>query len=1559
MEESLHLPLREAWRYVPLQPPRPAWPDPLKEPHSLDFDWAPQPVIAGGRVYFASSADDTLRALNLADGSACWEFTAAGPIRFAPHVIGERCYVASDDGHITCLDAATGRPLWTFRAAPADDTILGNGRLISRWPVRSGVLVSDNTVYAAAGMWPAEGIYVYALDAQTGAVRWCNDTCGAMYIAQPHQTAYAMTGVTPQGYLSLADNVLIVPNGRSGPAAFDRRTGDLLYYREGGRYQGNWWHAIDVQEGSFTAGTRGGGYDLLTGSRTARVTNFVPNAAVRSGSLLIQGDDEFVAAVGANDEEIWRSPVKGRARGLAVADGALVVSTDTGAVYCFREHADLAGQGDVLPQGASLDPVIVPRARAPEELAEVLQRLNNKRVTKGYAIVLSKSDVRVAQALAEATQLHVIALLTSEAAARAERRRLLAETALYGSRVSISAVPPSGRLQLPPYIANAIVVSSVVGDPLLRDLYRALRPCGGVMALPGGLISRHKSRSALEKAGVPVEETRTSGGCVLVERGKLPGAFDWDSEVHSDQRVRWPLELLWFGGQGPALMPNRHWGPLTPRVANGRYFVIGEHHIIAVDAYNGVELWLREIPYAHGTYRREGKILHGVAADDDHLYINLGEVCYRLDAQTGEQEAVYGSFKESESFALNEPRQFEVTIDRQHRGTVSLERTETGLALRLKTEDPELTDYDAWELYFDFRPIDQRRNLYEPGVFQLAIQPGHARLRPYLFVRNAGTWRPGVGPVHPDVKLEGGACEGGTDITLRLEWDEIARVCKTTPETFGFGATLISADQNPEAPPRAHLFADGYAGIFNNGWATFVIDPGGTAAPSPDALTGVGKLDEVPRWALGWGRMPARGKEESELHTQGRVHPLFGNEGDKTYLRSYGCGGVISSATMDFFRSSTLGFYDYESDSGLRNFGGVRPGCGHPGTLIPALGLLVANEGSSGCSCSYNFQCSLALAPTEKHRNEDWSIFHDAGTETGGLLLRTALNLGAPGDRRDEEGTLWLGFPRPWGKQENRSVSMGIPFVVETEPGLGPYRFNSDRTQIEGTDRPWVYASGYRGIRRAVLDLAFNDPIKFARSHRVMQPPVIDGVLDDACWDRRSVVDIPDLNAVVRLRHGEDALYLAYRQELPMDRLGNRPALRGRTSGADAPVWDDHAMQLDLRSAGWPVALRLGVSASGARYDAAWRPVFDIPRLPAGVAIDGDFSDWGDHAFTLDMFDQGECRLAWNDKGLLCGVRLRKTFEVDKRETGLALFTVSDPGQRDFTSVWVDPAQGQVLLDPYRRREGAENQVVAATVSDENFFTVEALWPWDLIGVSGDEGAVLGFPMLAYRQGATLKASPGPHVLGLVLGDPASMFRLRLAETSSASMQATRNKMPGDYYKISPAVSEESAWGGPWRSAVTTNAYGFTVECALPWSMLEDEGFEREQIKVDFRHSGRLGSQVDRVRKYFVMQHHSVSLEDAQPEPRTYTVRLHFAEPDGIAAGKRIFDVKMQGQTVLPAFDITTAAGGPNRAVTREFRGIVAASTIELEFVSETNETTPHAVPILCGVEVEEERNQK
>ena len=68
--ESLETPLVLDWVYVPVHPPRPAWPPPAKRPregfllrHRIDFDDAFQISAAGDLVYFPAGTSHKLTPL--------------------------------------------------------------------------------------------------------------------------------------------------------------------------------------------------------------------------------------------------------------------------------------------------------------------------------------------------------------------------------------------------------------------------------------------------------------------------------------------------------------------------------------------------------------------------------------------------------------------------------------------------------------------------------------------------------------------------------------------------------------------------------------------------------------------------------------------------------------------------------------------------------------------------------------------------------------------------------------------------------------------------------------------------------------------------------------------------------------------------------------------------------------------------------------------------------------------------------------------------------------------------------------------------------------------------------------------------------------------------------------------------------------------------------------------------------------------------------------------------------------------------------------------------------
>ena len=157
------------------------------------------------------------------------------------------------------------RLIWKRRAGPSDEKVLGNGRMISLWPVRTSVLVDNGVVHFAAGVFPYEGLYVYALNAEDGSVVWVNDTIGD----RAHELEFG--GMSPHGYLVASSQILYVPSGRAMPAAFDRASGKFLFFASPGGKRGGTWALLD--DNRLIAGVDSSGtpnkaaYDAASGAR--------------------------------------------------------------------------------------------------------------------------------------------------------------------------------------------------------------------------------------------------------------------------------------------------------------------------------------------------------------------------------------------------------------------------------------------------------------------------------------------------------------------------------------------------------------------------------------------------------------------------------------------------------------------------------------------------------------------------------------------------------------------------------------------------------------------------------------------------------------------------------------------------------------------------------------------------------------------------------------------------------------------------------------------------------------------------------------------------------------------------------------------------------------------------------------------------------------------------------------------------------------------------------------------------------------------------------------------
>ena len=225
-EELLPATLRTAWVYNTGHAPTPI----LRTPRgtakeggigkalvpSFTADLSFQMVSSEGRVFFASSVEESVCCLDAVTGALRWTFYAEGAVRFAPVLFGEQVYFGSDDGFVYCLNAANGSLVWKFQTAPTPRRIIASKHFSSQWPVRGGVTVQNGILYAACGIFPEEdrGVLLYALNAVDGSV-----------VYNVPLKIHAM------GHLLIEDESLIIPAGRAAPLDVLLETGRRPDYK--------------------------------------------------------------------------------------------------------------------------------------------------------------------------------------------------------------------------------------------------------------------------------------------------------------------------------------------------------------------------------------------------------------------------------------------------------------------------------------------------------------------------------------------------------------------------------------------------------------------------------------------------------------------------------------------------------------------------------------------------------------------------------------------------------------------------------------------------------------------------------------------------------------------------------------------------------------------------------------------------------------------------------------------------------------------------------------------------------------------------------------------------------------------------------------------------------------------------------------------------------------------------------------------------------------------------------------------------------------------------------
>jgi outer membrane protein assembly factor BamB len=847
--------------------------------------------------------------------------------------VGERVFFGSSaDDKVYCLDAATGRERWTYftegpvRLAPVviEDRLLvgSDDGSVYCLNTRDGALLWSQRLAPSERRIPGNGRLISAWPVRTDVL--IDDgkafACAGVF---PSWGVYQATldprdgkvldnqtlGVTAQGYLERAAGKLFISTGRNPAGAF------LDKLKRRGK---------EVDKEVKNLGSE------------------YPYAFIGSGGLRFGGGDGKIAAFRVSDgSKVWSAAVEGKVWSLAVARGRLLASTDKGHVYCFSAEG---GDPRTVASAPPVEPPY-PDAKTRERYAAAAEWvLRTSGVTRGYCLVLGSGDGRLVYELAKRSDLQVIGR-EPDAGKATVSRRVIDAAGLYGNRVSIH----HGALDTLPY--SEYLFNLVVSDALVDDRFtgsrdeaqRVLRPCGGV-----ALFGKNERD--------------------IVRRAPLAGSGEWshmygdtaNTACSGDQRVNGPLQLLWFGKPGARSMIDRHHRTAAPLFKNGRLFVPGEDRVIGVDAYNGTILWDREKPKSRRVV--VFKDCSYLAADDERLYVAAADSCSALNALTGRTERVFpvpgdGERKQEWGFVA---RSGDLLLGSAVKPGSS-RRAQSNLV-------------DRTETYYDLVPVVGSERLFaldpRDGTVRWSYQPKGLILNPTLTIADGSVY----------------FIESGNPQTLK---QEISRA--RLPELLGKASLLVALDLRSGAVrwskpgPFEALQHNVYlaaaqgrlvvAGSRNSGndkeTATVLYD-----VQVFDAKTGERR----------WKHTHDSGHKIGGDHGEQDQHPVI--VGTKLYCepKAYdllsgepiewnwpfrkrgGCGNISASATSFFFRHDSVAMFDLTKGEPRQVTTETRPGCWI--NLIPAGGLLLVPEASSGCTCNYSVQTSFALVPETPVRDK-------------------------------------------------------------------------------------------------------------------------------------------------------------------------------------------------------------------------------------------------------------------------------------------------------------------------------------------------------------------------------------------------------------------------------------------------------------------------------------------------------------------------------------------------------------------------------------------------------------
>lgn len=1057
------------------------------------------PVATGDRILVCSD-DGFLYCLQAETGKVDWKFTAAPspqkaignqrivsawPARGGPVVYDETVYFANSiwpfmGTFICALDVNSGEVRWINDSTGAQYIKQPHSAPSFAGVAPQGALLATEKDLIVPGGRSVPAVF----DRETGELRYFHLNEGGKGTGGSFVTADAT-----QFYVHTRER---------GTRAFDLVTGNKTAFMPN--------EPVIASDVLFAAEVtdQGAAIRAYPANQTSNVAREAlwSIAADGSGDLILAGENLIAAGAGKItvirlnvDEsgsyvggEIGRViDVGSSVMRLIVAANKLFAVTDRGEILAYGSTEPALDSA--LPVANSVaDGVSVPQAKetlfVPQvvrtEAAQYVYQLLAMGDAQGFAYWYGPCDPAIASAWAKISPFDQLAIIDSSPERVQHLRQYLDGMGEYGE-ISVHLSEPE-RFLAPEYTGQMIFISEEVTNKAtvetLDAIYKSLRPYGGTMVLLGDKLDDAR-RQWLGSLGLEEAEFSSHAlGTIIKRVGALPGSADWthqygdvaNSIKSNDSRVKLPLGILWFGGSSNTDVLPRHGHGPPQQVVGGRLFIEGMNCLSARDVYTGRVLWKRDFGdlgtfdvYYDSTYEdtpldpkynqvhipgANGRGTNYVVTED-RIYLIEGNRCMILDPATGEdvgevrlpQEesgetaewgyiAVYedvllgglGFAMYRDRYEMNFDSDAELKDSKKGFGSKSLDRAASRALIGFDRYSGE----QLWR-------VDAAHSFWHNGIVAGAGQVYCLDRNPKMIeeaMRRRGIEAPDTYKIIA-VDYRSGETQWEINEGIFGSWlgysekhnmllQAGAKASDRLVDEVGQGMRVYDAGDGSLRWAKDELVYSGPCVLHND----LII----TNANSYSVSAGAFYIQTGEPWLV-------------QNSITGLMEPW-------RITRAYGCNSIVASENLLTFRSGAAGYYDLLNDSGTGNLGGFKSGC--TSNLIVANGVLNAPDYTRTCSCAYQNQTSLALVPMPDV--EAWTI-HPLVTESSPddtPIQALGLNFGAPGDRRDQDGILWVEHPTVSGE--------ALPLEIEVDKQAVPYLQHA--SAVVSTPFDWVYASG-------------------------------------------------------------------------------------------------------------------------------------------------------------------------------------------------------------------------------------------------------------------------------------------------------------------------------------------------------------------------------------------------------------------------------------------------------------------------------------------------------------------